>query len=132
MTGKIRTLAALVAITIFVAVITVKIVENWNKEASNSGIRGEVVYPVDVITQMGERLGSRWKKIETIKNKWYGPYNIKNGTKWRVAKGGITVRVDKNNRDTYKEYPGSKIKLKHGKQVEFLSLLPRTVVFFKY
>ena len=86
----------------------------------------------DRVSKMEKKLGPGWKKIEMIQNKWYGPYPIKNGTKWRIAIGGITVKVNRKDNETYQEFPNSKIELNYGKKVEFSSLRKRTVMFFKY
>jgi len=84
------------------------------------------------VTEMERRLGPDWKKIEMVPGSWYGPHPIKNGTKWRVAVGGITVRLNGKDNETYQEFPNSKIELNYGKKVDFSSTKKGTVMFFKY
>ena len=86
----------------------------------------------DQVSKMEKRLGPGWKKIEMIQGKWYGPYSIKNGTKWKTAAGSIIVRIDGNNNDTHLDFLGRKGIVDHGKKVDFSSTKKGTVMFFKY
>jgi hypothetical protein len=109
----------------------------WLSSESRSNQKVKVINKTkqtitDPVSKMEKRLGPSWKKIEMVQGKWYGPYSIKNGTKWRIATGGITVKLNGKDNETYQEFPNSKIKLTYGKKVAFSSTKKGTVMFFKY
>jgi len=132
MTGKIRTFFILIMIGGLITVATLITIEKFKKDTPpNLKTGGIIVDPKKAVAQMKKKLGPEWEKIEMVQGKWYGPFKIKNGTKWRIATGSIIVRVDNNDSNTYNEFPDSKIILEFGKKVEFFSLQPKTVMFFK-
>jgi len=109
----------------------------WLSSESRSNQKVKVINKTkqtitDPVSKMEKRLGPGWKKIEMIQGKWYGPYSIKNGTKWKTAAGSIIVRIDGNNNDTHLDFLGRKGIVDHGKKVDFSSTKKGTVMFFKY
>ncbi|MBC8427102.1 MAG: hypothetical protein H8E00_00440 [Deltaproteobacteria bacterium] len=122
----------LAVLIFFVVVVTIAFIIG----AISKSCKTETISPkqekIDPVAQMQKKLGPTWTKIEMVQGKWYGPYKIKNGTKWRIATGSIIFRIDGNNNDTHCDFPGRRGIVDHGKKVDFSSTKKRTVMFFRY
>ncbi|MCK4386657.1 MAG: hypothetical protein KAV41_01055 [Candidatus Pacebacteria bacterium] len=102
--------------------------QKQSKTVADTGIIPEKQKAVDLV-QMQKRLGPEWRMIEMVQDKWYGPFKIKNGSAWKIAKGEIWVKID--DRVPFHDKPGQ-LHSKSGNKIMFLSVNDGTVFFFKH
>ena len=84
----------------------------------------------EYLVQRQRELGPDWKMVKMTQGKWYGPYKIKGGSGWKIARGEIWVKKGKNS-TPYRDRPGVH-RYGKGKEVSFSSVTPTAVIFFKY
>ena len=81
------------------------------------------------LAKIQRRLGPEWKKIEMVKNQWYGPFQMRNGTDWQIAEGEVWVKVD--NERSFLDKPGTN-PFVSGRQIKFLPATDTATLFFRY
>ena len=81
------------------------------------------------LAEIQKELGPGWKKIEMVKNQWYGPFQMKNGTDWQIAEGKVWVKV--NNAKPFLDKPGTN-PFVSGRQIKFFPATDTAILFFRY
>ena len=85
--------------------------------------------PAVDLEAMQKRLGPHWKMIRLTQSKWYGPFQMKNGSDWKIAEGEVLVQV--NNKRPFLDKPNTN-PIVSGKEIKFYPSTETAVLFFMY
>ncbi len=84
----------------------------------------------EYLTEMQEKLGPDWKMIKLTQDSWSGPYNLKNGSGWKIARGEIWVKKGKNSKP-YRDKSGVH-RYGGGNKVYFSAYSKTAIIFFMH
>ena len=126
--------AVIVLVIIVIATILIIGMISKSCETETINLKQKIIDPKKAVARMEKQLGSRWRKIEMIQGKWYGPYSVRRGTKWEIPTEEVLIKtIDGNGKEKmYEDKPNVHLKLADIVKISFYSRKEKGVVFLKY